>query len=344
MSDKKTIERELTARVKALNKAIASNEPAPSIIAIMGELKKSTAPTEDVLRTTRAGHTVGKLRAHANAEVKSLAAEIVSKWKKAVELEKKRTGAAGAAANGTKTGSPAASTPQSKTASPAPAGSATSTKTGGGENNGGTPAFKGDPEKRKFDSDGVDVNRTGSTTRDNCIGLMYNGLAFRSTIAPERVLVKAIEVEKAAFVAYKGETSEYRAKLRSLFQNLKNRSNPALARRVLAGEIAADAFVVMTSDELKSAHLRQLESALARENMMKAQVPMTEKSISDALTCGKCKQRKVSYTQAQTRSADEPMTTFCECTVCGHRWKDVTPLRGQNRRVRTGRTKKITKA
>ena len=39
------------------------------------------------------------------------------------------------------------------------------------------------------------------------------------------------------------------------------------------------------------------------------------------MTCGKCKQSRVAYSQAQTRSADEPMTTFCECTVCGNRWK-----------------------
>lgn len=235
-----------------------------------------------------------------------MAAEIVGKWRKAVEAGKKKGPSSSGNTAASKTVSPSASTPQSKTASPAPA-------TSGG--------YKGDPEKRKFDVDGVDVNRTGIQSRDNCIGLMYNGLAFRSVEAPDRVLTKAIEVEKAAFVAYKGETTEYRAKLRSLFQNLKNRSNPALARRVVSGEITAGVFVVMSSDELKSAHLKQLESDLANENMKKAQVPMAEKSISDALTCGKCKQKKVSYTQAQTRSADEPMTTFCECMVCGHRWK-----------------------
>ncbi|ERT02167.1 transcription elongation factor S-II [Sporothrix schenckii 1099-18] len=309
MSDK-SIERELTTRIKALNKAVTSNEPVPGILAIMETLKKGAAPSEEVLRSTKAGHIVGKLRTHANAEVKSMAAEIVSKWRKAVEASKKKggtgTGSTAGSTTASKTASPSASTPQSKTASPAPATSG---------------RYKGDPEKRKFDVDGVDVNRTGIQSRDNCIGLMYNGLAYRSVEATDVILVKAIEVEKAAFVAYKGETTEYRAKLRSLFQNLKNRSNPALARRVVSGEISPDVFVVMTSDELKSAHLKQLESDLAKENMKKAQVPMTEKSISDALTCSKCKQKKVSYTQAQTRSADEPMTTFCECMVCGHRWK-----------------------
>lgn len=37
--------------------------------------------------------------------------------------------------------------------------------------------------------------------------------------------------------------------------------------------------------------------------------------------CGKCKTNKTTYTQAQTRSADEPMTTFVTCLNCNHRWK-----------------------
>ena len=38
-------------------------------------------------------------------------------------------------------------------------------------------------------------------------------------------------------------------------------------------------------------------------------------------TCGKCKSQKTSYYQMQTRSADEPMTTFVSCKNCGARWK-----------------------
>jgi DNA-directed RNA polymerase subunit M/transcription elongation factor TFIIS len=37
--------------------------------------------------------------------------------------------------------------------------------------------------------------------------------------------------------------------------------------------------------------------------------------------CGKCKSYKTTYYQLQTRSADEPLTTFHSCLNCGKRWK-----------------------
>lgn len=128
-------------------------------------------------------------------------------------------------------------------------------------------------------------------------------------------------VENAAFKHFKGETADYKKKIRSLFSNLKNKSNKDLGRRVLASEIAAEKFVVMTDDDLKSEAQRKIETELEKENMKKAQVPMAEKSISEEFECGRCKKRQVSYSQAQTRAADEPMTTFCECMACGNRWK-----------------------
>ena len=38
-------------------------------------------------------------------------------------------------------------------------------------------------------------------------------------------------------------------------------------------------------------------------------------------TCFKCKTKKTTYTQAQTRSADEPMTTFVTCLNCNNKWR-----------------------
>jgi len=180
-------------------------------------------------------------------------------------------------------------------------------------------SFKGDKAKRKWENEGVDTKRTGTPSRDACIGLLYNGLAFMSEESSTVLIIKAMEVEKAAFESLKGDNPEYRAKIRSLFQNLK--VNKELGPRVMSGSISADKFVTMTHEELKSSQQKEEDKKLNLENMKKAQVPMQQKSISDQLQCGKCQQKKVSYSQAQTRSADEPMTTFCECTVCGNRWK-----------------------
>jgi transcription elongation factor S-II len=140
--------------------------------------------------------------------------------------------------------------------------------------------------------------------------------------APDEVLRVAREVELAAFNKYQPETSEaYKAKMRSLYQNLKSKANPQLRERVLKGEITAAKLVVMTHDELKSAERKKEDELIMKENMRIAMTAQEEKAISTQLKCHKCGERKVSYTQAQTRSADEPMTTFCECTVCGNKWK-----------------------
>lgn len=139
---------------------------------------------------------------------------------------------------------------------------------------------------------------------------------------PEDILAIAREVEAAAFDKFDHDTNDqYKTKLRSLFQNLKNKSNPGLRKRVLSSEVTPKRFVNMSHEELKSAERRAEDERLEKENMNQAMVAQVEKSISGSLQCSKCKQKKVSYSQAQTRSADEPMTTFCECMNCGNRWK-----------------------
>ena len=77
----------------------------------------------------------------------------------------------------------------------------------------------------------------------------------------------------------------------------------------------------MSAEELKSPERLAEDAAMKKENLDKASVPQAEKSISSMLTCPKCRRKEVAYSQKQTRSADEPMTTFCQCTYCEHFWK-----------------------
>lgn len=292
--------KEVVEKSKALQRATAAGESPASILTILGELKTGVVPSEDLLRSTKIGVVVNRSKQHKSPEVARLANEIVKKWRDEIQKQK---GGSSSIGNGKKP----SSNPPTSTSSPAPPEK---------------PLFTVPPEQRSHKNDKVDIKRTMVPTRDNCIGLIYNGLCYLSTSAPATILTSAMAVETAAFSAFGPETNEaYKGKIRSLFMNLKNKSNMALRVRVLNGDISPDRFVRMTHEELKSAERRAEDEKLATENMREAMVPQAERSVSSSLQCGKCGQRKVSYSQAQTRSADEPMTTFCECTVCGKRWK-----------------------
>ena len=51
-------------------------------------------------------------------------------------------------------------------------------------------------------------------------------------------------------------------------------------------------------------------------------VQQQPEAMTNQFKCGKCHARETSYYQLQTRSADEPMTTFIRCVKCGNRWKE----------------------
>lgn len=295
--------KEIENKSKELTKAATSNEPAPTLISLLKELRGGVRPTEDLLRSTKIGIIVNKLKQHKSPDVARLAGEIVSKWRNEVNKQK-------AAA------SPSAS--QRSSDSPKRVPNGTSPAPSGATDKKSTVP----PDKRTWKADQVDVAHTQNKARDNCIGLLYDGLCLNSTEPPRTVLQKAIEVEAATYAALGPESKEqYRTKLRSLFQNLKNKSNPGLRVRVLSNEVTAEQFVNMTHDELKSDEQREKEKKIQKENMDKAMVAKAERSISTSLQCGKCGQRKVTYTEAQTRSADEPMTLFCTCLACGKSWR-----------------------
>lgn len=295
--------KEIVEKSKALQKATAAGESPTNIIRILNELKVGVKASEDLLRSTKIGVIVNRLKQSKDPEVARAASDIVKKWREDIQRSK---GAGTPARNG----SPAAS--HDKSHSNGSKAAPTS--------NGDKPSVP--PDQRDFKKDGVKIDVTNQDTRDRCIGLFYNGLCFQSTASPLSVLEVAIAVEKAAFDAFGPETNAtYTSKNRSLFMNLKNKSNPGLRQGVMSGDIAPDRFVNMTNDELKSAERRKEDLKIVQENLKDSQVPQAEKSISSSLQCGKCGEKKVSYSQAQTRSADEPMTTFCECTVCGKRWK-----------------------
>lgn len=77
-------------------------------------------------------------------------------------------------------------------------------------------------------------------------------------------------------------------------------------------------FAFMTHHEMDPERWSDLLSKKAKRDEKKYE--RTQK-VSSEFTCRKCKSKDCSYYQMQTRSADEPMTTFITCENCGNRWK-----------------------
>ncbi len=87
------------------------------------------------------------------------------------------------------------------------------------------------------------------------------------------------------------------------------------------GLIKPDKLAVMTREEMMSSERKAETKKAMEENIAEARTAPNQQAETDQFICGKCRSRKCTYYQMQTRSADEPMTTFVTCTNCRNAWK-----------------------
>lgn len=126
-------------------------------------------------------------------------------------------------------------------------------------------------------------------------------------------------IEDTIYKNKKGTTSQYKNQVRSRVFNLKDKKNPSLRENVLCGVIPPEKLAVMTSEEMASDEVKKQREAFVKEGIDASQLAHVQGTHTDLLKCGKCGKRNCTYNQIQTRSADEPMTTFVMCNECGNR-------------------------
>jgi len=131
----------------------------------------------------------------------------------------------------------------------------------------------------------------------------------------------ADQIESAIFEEFKNTDSKYKNRVRSRVSNLRDNRNPDLRLNVLRGIISPSRIAKMDSNEMASADMKKLRDKITKEMIQEHQMALTGGTSTDLIKCPKCKKTNTTYNQVQTRSADEPMTTFCFCNECGKRWK-----------------------
>jgi DNA-directed RNA polymerase subunit M/transcription elongation factor TFIIS len=127
----------------------------------------------------------------------------------------------------------------------------------------------------------------------------------------------------------------YKQRLMSILFNIKN--NPDIVKKTKPKELETLTAGQMWPDGPMGHAEKKIREKETKMELAKAK---HDEEYEGILTCPKCKSKKTSYYQMQTRSADEvsfppflfvsskqrltirqqPATNFCSC-LCGHRWR-----------------------
>lgn len=283
---------------------------------------ESIPMTLDVLQKTHIGMAVNKIRkAIENAEISSLSKSMVKKWKKLLSSSSQSTNnsnnsASNSISNNNNNATELNSTQSSATnqqnqehSQPAP------------------PVSSTNLEKVKRPTPmQTEVPTTTSEVRLKCRQLLTEALKkplpkelMQEPFLEEEIL--AARIEECIYQEFKGTDMKYKNRFRSRVANLGDAKNPYLRLNVLRGDLAPEKIAKMSAEEMASDELKKEREKYTKEAINDHQMTLTSGTKTSEIKCPACKKFDVTYNQVQTRSADEPMTTFCYCNECGKRWK-----------------------
>ncbi|XP_077867010.1 transcription elongation factor A protein 1-like [Saccoglossus kowalevskii] len=268
---------------------------------------KELPMTLEVLQVSRIGMSVNSLRKQSsNEEVISLAKSLIKSWKKLLPA-------------------PSSSKSSNKDNQDSSRDSPTDLSQDGNSINSNNDNSSSSQSKS---SSKFQVPKTNDAVREKCREMLTNALktplgdiesvGTEELGEPEEI---AATIEDCIFTEFTNTEAKYKTRVRSRVANLKDVRNPILRQQVLCGSIPPEKIANMTAEEMASDRLKELRRELTKEAIREAQMSTTGGTKTSLLKCGKCKKRNCTYNQVQTRSADEPMTTFVFCNECGNRWK-----------------------
>jgi len=160
------------------------------------------------------------------------------------------------------------------------------------------------------------INKIDSVIEDIDISTSLEESIFNWT---KNELIKRGEVIESSSDMFK---KLYLNKSIQIYYNINPDSsiqNTSFLEKIKNGEIDLENIPKMTPQEIFPKHWEKLqEKQKATDEFLYLKKP---EAATDEFKCSRCKERKCTYYELQTRSIDEPMTKFVRCLVCDHRWR-----------------------
>ncbi|CEO99887.1 hypothetical protein PBRA_007621 [Plasmodiophora brassicae] len=249
----------------------------------------------DILKRTGVGVTVGKLRKHSSEKIRVTAAKLVKTWKGAI----------------------AAAPPAVPAPEPSPASTLASPRDS-------TMVCAASRQHRVLNAPlglvSAEEFRTGDSVRDKIRSMLL--AAFTNLDDENDRMFVVLQIEDGLYRHFGNTQKEYKNQFRNIMFNLKDKSNPDFRDNVCNGAIHPGELAQMDPKEMASKDLKALREEHHQEAKNANRSDLNRNAgATDMFKCGRCKQSKTTFYQMQTRSADEPMTTFITCTVCNNRWR-----------------------
>ncbi|XP_056276743.1 transcription elongation factor A protein 1 [Pseudoliparis swirei] len=302
-------EEEIIRIAKKMDK-MAQKKNGAGALDLLKELR-SIPMTLELLQSTRIGMSVNAIRKQStDDEVTSLAKALIKSWKKLLDEPNSGDKPDEKRKEQRSSVSPSQGSPEAKEESSSSSNSSSKSEAAEVSANTLIDTFPRAPN-------------TSDSIRIKCRELLANALQT----GDDHIAIGAdcdelgAQIEEIIFQEFKNTDPKYKNRVRSRISNLKDIKNPNLRRTVLCGSVTPERMAKMSAEEMASDELRDLRKNLTKEAVREHQLSTTKGTETDLFTCGKCKGKCCTYTQVQTRSADEPMTTFVFCNDCGNRWK-----------------------
>jgi len=283
---------------KLVSEGKADNDAASDILQRLKELPI----TLDILQKTRIGMSVNVIRkASSKEDVQSLAKGLIKSWKKLLDGQAEK----------------AKLQKQASTDKPDGLNRSDSNSSNSSQSNGNKAA----PIKNSSASY-IQTHGGDRSVREKCRQMLASSLKCEQRPDADIDYV-AGTLEDAMFKHFGDTGQKYRNRIKSRVMNLRDKRNPGLRILVIDNhpEYTPEKFATMTPEQMASEELKKQRDEIHAQAVKDHQLAQTTGTGTSQFKCSKCGLRNCSYNQVQTRSADEPMTTFVLCNECGNRWK-----------------------